>query len=71
MTRHPKQPVMLVGLLRIPEHCTFTWQEPEGGGQRSVEIVRTHCAECVAEIRKLGYRLVYESGMDPGPGEKE
>jgi hypothetical protein len=71
MTRHPKQPVMLVGLFRIREHCTFTWQEPEGGGQRAVEIVPSHCAECVAEIRKRGYRLVYEGGMDPESGENE
>ncbi len=63
MANDPKPPAMLVGLTRIREHCVFTWQEPEGGGQRSVEVLPSHCAECVAEIRQRGYRLVY-----PGDG---
>jgi hypothetical protein len=51
-------------LIRIREHCTFSWQEPEGGGRRTV-VVRSnhHCAGCVAELRELGYRLV-DAGAD-------
>ena len=54
----------LVGLLRPRQHCTFTWREPEGGGPRSAEVRETHCAECVAELRALGYRLVPEGSTD-------
>jgi len=68
VTQNPKTPVILVGLLRVREHCTFTWQGPERG-QRSVEIVSTHCSECIAEIRRLGYQLIYKEGAKP-EGEK-
>jgi hypothetical protein len=51
---------VLLGVVRVRDHCTFTWQECEGGGRRSAEVRATHCAECVAELRELGYRLVYE-----------
>lgn len=60
----PGKRAALVGLIRIREHCTFSWQEPEGGGRRTV-VVRSnhHCAGCVAELRELGYRLV-DAGAD-------
>jgi hypothetical protein len=29
----PRKLVVLVGLIRVREHCTFTWQEPERGGR--------------------------------------
>jgi hypothetical protein len=59
MANEPKPPVMLTGLIRVRNHCLFTWQEPEGGGPRSVEIWPSHCAECIAEIRERHYRLIY------------
>jgi hypothetical protein len=52
-----RPPLVLVGLIRVREHCIFTWQEPEGSAQRSVKILPSHCAECIAEIRRLGYNL--------------
>ena len=60
MAKEPRKPAILVGLFRIREHCTFTWQEPEGGGPRSVEVRATHCAECVAALQESGYLLVHE-----------
>jgi hypothetical protein len=56
----PRKVVVLVGLIRVREHCTFTWEEPEGGGRRSAQVRETHCSECVATLRELEYRLVSE-----------
>lgn len=64
MAVEPRKPVVLVGLIRLREHCTFTWQEPVGGKRRSAEVRATHCAECVAELRELGYLLVQEDQGD-------
>jgi hypothetical protein len=58
-SRNGEKPVMLVGLLRLRGHCTFSWREPEGGGRRAVEVQTTHCEACVAELRERGYRIVY------------
>ena len=60
MAMEAQKPAVRVGLIRVREHCTFTWKEPEAGGRRSAEIRTTHCAECVAVLRELGYRLVPE-----------
>jgi hypothetical protein len=57
-TRDADEGAVLVGLLRLREHCTFSWQEPQGGGRRTVEIYSTHCAACVGELRRLGYVVV-------------
>jgi hypothetical protein len=62
----PVRPVMLVGLIRLREHCAFSWQEPERGGQRVARVTSTHCAECTAEIKALGYVLESE---EAAPGE--
>jgi hypothetical protein len=59
-------PVTLVGLLRMREHCMFTWKELQLGGPRSVEIGPSHCATCIAEVRQLGYQLIYKDGAGPG-----
>lgn len=56
--------VLLVGLTRVRNHCTFTWQEPEGGGTRSVEIRPNHCDRCIAEVRERGYRLLRKPKSD-------
>ena len=60
-----KSPITLTGLVRVREHCVFTWREPEGGGERSVDIFPTHCTECIKEIQQRGYRLVTESPKPP------
>jgi hypothetical protein len=51
---------MLVGLVRIRGHCLFTWREPVGA-ERCVEILPDHCAECIAEVRRLGFLLIRPS----------
>jgi hypothetical protein len=58
--------MVLVGLIRQREHCAFTWEEPVGGGRRVVRVYRTHCADCIAELEKLGYLLVHEEPRDEG-----
>jgi hypothetical protein len=57
-SRDHEKGVVLVGLLRLREHCTFTWREPQAGGRRSAEVRSTHCEACVAELRRLGYDIV-------------
>jgi hypothetical protein len=56
--------VPLVGLVRLRDHCTFTWQRSEGADQRSVVVHDHHCLQCLAEARRRGYRLVTEDGRD-------
>jgi hypothetical protein len=51
---------MLVGLVRLRDHCTFAWEEPIGGGQRLAHVRRTHCEQCIAELGALGYLTVRE-----------
>jgi hypothetical protein len=55
-SRNPEQPVVRVGLLRVREHCTFSWYAPEGG-RRTAEVRATHCEACVAELRQRGYDI--------------
>jgi hypothetical protein len=45
-----------VGLIRVRDHCTFTWRGPED--ERTVEIEAHHCADCIADVRTRGYRLI-------------
>ena len=65
MAMEARKPAVRVGLIRVREHCTFTWEEPQAGGQRSAEVRTTHCAECAAVLRGLGYRLVPEERTSP------
>jgi hypothetical protein len=65
VTNHPTSAVTLTGLVRIRQHCLFRWQEPEGGGERTVDILPTHCAECVKEIQQRGYKSVRDVGERP------
>jgi hypothetical protein len=50
----------LVGLIRLRDHCTFSWEEPAPGGPRRAEVRATHCPACVAELRTKGYVIVRE-----------
>lgn len=47
-----------VGLLRVREHCTFAWNTTPGADQRSVDVLPSHCEECIAEVRRRGFELV-------------
>jgi len=60
MGKEVDEPVMLVGLVRPREHCTFTWLAHAGGGRRSAQVRVTHCPECVAELRRRGYLIMSE-----------
>jgi hypothetical protein len=43
-----------IGLIRIRDHCLFTWRERDfGRGARVIEFTPEHCEECIAELRKL------------------
>lgn len=48
---------VLTGLVRLRDHCTFTWEQPEGEPQRTAIVRDTHCEQCVTAARKLGYLL--------------
>jgi hypothetical protein len=64
-----RPPVVLVGLIRLRDHCAFTWEEPVGGGQRVARVRSTHCAECIGELGKLGYLMLREDpSKSEGPG---
>jgi hypothetical protein len=54
----------LIGLLRLRDHCTFTWRGTEGRDERTIEIHSDHCLQCLAEARRRGYRLVTSDGKD-------
>ena len=62
MTTDPTPPAILVGLVTVREHCTFTWRRSESGGARSVEIRPDHCPQCVAELGRRGARLITPDG---------
>jgi hypothetical protein len=61
------KPVVLVGLIRLREHCASTWEEPERGGRRMARVTSTHCAECVEGLSRLGYLLTRQGSADGGP----
>lgn len=55
---------MRIGLLRIREHCTFTWRQAEGETKRALEVRPHHCEHCLAEARRSGYVLRRPDGTD-------
>jgi hypothetical protein len=55
----PDKRVVLQGSIRIRNHCTFVWRERASGGRRTAHVKATHCADCAAELRELGYLLAY------------
>jgi hypothetical protein len=48
-------PAGLVGLVRVREHCVFTWRAPAIDAAKKVAIEPGHCDACVAELKQLGY----------------
>jgi hypothetical protein len=64
-----RTPRGLVGLVRLRDHCTFTWRGSEAERTRTVEVRDDHCLQCLTEARRLGYRVVSPDGKDyPGGG---
>jgi hypothetical protein len=43
----------VIGLLRVRNHCLFTWRER--GNRRVVEVSEAHCEVCIEEVRGRGY----------------
>lgn len=64
MTKTSPPPLPIVGLVRLREHCAFTWRRSEGQVQSSLEIREHHCLQCIAEARRRDYKLVYPDGKD-------
>jgi hypothetical protein len=64
MMKGPGSDSLRTGLLRTRDHCTFTWTLDEGQDKRTVLLRRDHCLECIAELRRRGYRLVSEDGLE-------
>ncbi len=43
-----------IGLIRVRDHCLFTWREQEFNRRtRTIELTPEHCEECIQEIRNL------------------
>ena len=57
MPAGPKKPHVLTGLVRMREHCTFTWEQPEGEPRRTAIVRENHCEACVTAVREQGYLL--------------
>jgi hypothetical protein len=55
-------PGSLVGLVRPREHCIFTWHKADGSAQRTIEVQTHHCLQCIAELRRQGFRLITPDG---------
>ena len=70
-----------IGLIKIRDHCLFTWREREfGRGPRRIEITSAHCEACIRELRGLergGTPIEYvdlrtgleDLGKDPVPSK--
>ena len=67
MEDRTKSPVVLVGLIRVREHCAFAWEAPVSGGRRVAIARQTHCEGCVAELRRLGYVVKAQHEKEPFP----
>jgi len=66
MVTDPKEhrtSTILVGLVRMREHCTFNWRQPEGAVQ-TIEVLPHHCEDCLREARRRGFRLARPDGGD-------
>jgi len=66
MTTDPKEPSpsVLVGLMRLREHCTFTWRRQDGLDERTVHVLPHHCEPCLREARRRGFRLIAPDGTE-------
>jgi hypothetical protein len=64
MTSGPRWSIR-TGLFRPREHCTFTWTLDAEDEQRTVLVRSDHCEQCIAELRRRGYRLKAENRESP------
>ena len=66
--RLPRQRTL--GVLRVGEHCEFTWHQDEGDTRRIVRVDGSHCRDCVQKLEAmLGIDLVLDrrrDGATPG-----
>lgn len=65
MNRDPENPRLSTGLLRVRDHCTFTWFRQAESEQRLVHVREDHCETCIAEVRRRGYDVI------ANPSDKE
>jgi hypothetical protein len=54
------EPTVLVGLIRVRSHCTFTWRRPEDMGERQAILRDHHCDECIAHLEDKGWSFIDE-----------
>lgn len=52
------------GTIKIRQHCTFSWRQPESGYQRIVDIENHHCDTCVSELVRMG-GFIFNDRRDP------
>lgn len=60
----PPSPALLVGLVRVREHCTFNWRRPEGLHERTIDVLPHHCEPCIREVLSRGFRLLKPDGTE-------
>ena len=53
-TEDPPSPE-LVGLVKVREHCVFTWRALSTLGAKRVRVEREHCDACIASVQEIGY----------------
>ena len=60
----------IVGLLRLRKCCLFTWREGRDRTHRTVIVEPQHCAECVAELHRIGagWQIVDAPSASPSTG---
>jgi len=58
------KPHVFTGLIRLRDHCTFTWEQAEGDPQRTAIVRETHCPRCVTALGELGYLLRPDSSAE-------
>jgi hypothetical protein len=70
-------PRELVGLIRVNDHCLFTWRglapedfDGEGPPPRTVEVREDHCQPCVDEVTGgLGFNALDTRDQAAGVAE--
>jgi hypothetical protein len=70
-------PRTIVGLIRINNHCLFTWRAMDthgtagGDAPRFVEATAEHCRACVDEVVRRGFSVVDLADDSPTPRQKQ
>jgi hypothetical protein len=49
---------ILVGLVRVREHCLFQWRKAHANAPRHTQLEEDHCPECILELKRQGYQVV-------------